>query len=73
MDAARKNAETEQGNWLSMYQAAAVLGCTRYLVAQYIGRGRLRSTVFVGRTFVDGDDVARVKAEREAEQSTAVV
>jgi len=66
MDAARKLTDSLDDPWISMPKAAAELGCTRYLVTQFILRGQLKSTSADGRTFVDRKDVSRLKVKRKA-------
>lgn len=70
MGAARKRIEPVEDRWLSMPKAAAELRCTRYLVSQFIARGLLRSDLAAGRTVVDREDVALLKAQREAERAS---
>ena len=66
MEAARKQETPGDDLWVSMYQAASTLKCSRYLVGQFIGRGKLTSNFVAGRTVVLRDDVERLRAEREA-------
>jgi excisionase family DNA binding protein len=61
--------ENPQRFGMSVAEAAAALGASSRYVERLIEAGKLRSEKLAGmgpRLFIDADDVARLKAEREA-------
>jgi len=50
--------------WMSLHQAAKVLGVTRYTLLKRIARGDIRTQEAAGLLFVRREDVDRMKARR---------
>jgi hypothetical protein len=63
MNALRKNLETNDP-WLSVPQAAAELGLSKYLVLSAVAAGELSAGRAAGRTVISRESVARLKEQR---------